>query len=190
MPTSLVSVMDITQLTAPKWQIKPNVTNNNDVYFKSGKRSASIILQATSFTFRQQYWRDKKVNAKVLGGLYPDNPSDINIFDFIGNVPKISAGEVIMNDTILSNGALSTFHPEDHALINWEGNFGDTAAEQLQQKQDRIRASARLALHRDMVLCLSKHLTRRAEPLAAGARFVLKGITYSHAFWMRRRPIS
>ena len=92
MPTSLVSVMDITQLTAPKWQIKPNVTNNNDVYFKSGKRSASIILQATSFTFRQ-HWRDKKVNAKVLGGLYPDNPSDINIFDFIGNVPKHQWGD-------------------------------------------------------------------------------------------------
>jgi len=78
--------MDITQLTAPKWQIKPN--------FKSGKRSASIILQATSFTFRQQYWRDKKVNAKVLGGLYPDNPSDINIFDFIGNVPKHQWGNI------------------------------------------------------------------------------------------------
>eukprot|EP00579_Thalassiosira_antarctica_P008264 CAMPEP_0201880896 /NCGR_PEP_ID=MMETSP0902-20130614/11371_1 /ASSEMBLY_ACC=CAM_ASM_000551 /TAXON_ID=420261 /ORGANISM="Thalassiosira antarctica, Strain CCMP982" /LENGTH=610 /DNA_ID=CAMNT_0048408997 /DNA_START=50 /DNA_END=1882 /DNA_ORIENTATION=+ len=37
-------------------------------------------------------------------------------------------------------------HPDDEALINWKGATGDTAAEQLQQKQDRVRAAARLAI--------------------------------------------
>eukprot|EP00571_Detonula_confervacea_P006795 CAMPEP_0172315734 /NCGR_PEP_ID=MMETSP1058-20130122/26109_1 /TAXON_ID=83371 /ORGANISM="Detonula confervacea, Strain CCMP 353" /LENGTH=613 /DNA_ID=CAMNT_0013029885 /DNA_START=27 /DNA_END=1868 /DNA_ORIENTATION=+ len=36
--------------------------------------------------------------------------------------------------------------PEDEALINWKGSIGDTAAEQLQQKQDMVRAAARLAI--------------------------------------------
>jgi len=37
-------------------------------------------------------------------------------------------------------------HPDDEALINWKGSLGDTAAEQLQQKRDRARAAARLAI--------------------------------------------
>lgn len=36
--------------------------------------------------------------------------------------------------------------PDDEALINWKGSIGDTATEQLQQKQDMVRAAARLAI--------------------------------------------
>ncbi|KAL9189939.1 hypothetical protein ACHAXT_009614 [Thalassiosira profunda] len=36
--------------------------------------------------------------------------------------------------------------PEDEALINWKGGLGDAAAERLQQRQDRRRSAARLAL--------------------------------------------
>lgn len=39
-----------------------------------------------------------------------------------------------------------SLHPDDDALINWKGSTGDTAAEQLQQRRDRARAAARLAL--------------------------------------------
>lgn len=87
---------------------------------------------------------------------------------------EISAGEVIMNDTILSNGALSTFHPEDHALINWEGNFGDTAAEQLQQKQDRIRASARLAIAQGHGAMPFKTPNETSGTISCGSAFRLK----------------
>jgi len=34
-------------------------------------------------------------------------------------------------------------HPDDEALINWAGNTGDSAAEQLQIRRDRARAEAR-----------------------------------------------
>ena len=97
MPKSMAPVTDITQLI-PKSYIKPNGTNNNYVYFKSGKRSASIILQATPFTFRHQEWRDSTVYKGQA--LYPDisNPSDINIFDFIGNVPKQTWGDIYGNE--------------------------------------------------------------------------------------------
>lgn len=37
-------------------------------------------------------------------------------------------------------------HPDDESLIDWTGSLGDTAAEKLQQKQDRARAAARLAI--------------------------------------------
>lgn len=37
-------------------------------------------------------------------------------------------------------------HPDDEALIHWKGSLGDTSAEQLQQKRDRARAAARLAI--------------------------------------------
>ena len=37
-------------------------------------------------------------------------------------------------------------HPDDEALIHWKGPMGDSAAEQLQQKQDHARAAARLAI--------------------------------------------
>ena len=37
-------------------------------------------------------------------------------------------------------------HPDDEAIINWKGSYGDTSAEQLQQKRDRARAAARLAI--------------------------------------------
>jgi len=101
MPTSFVHVMDITRLI-PKSYNNPTSTNNNNVYFKSGKRLASIILQATPFTFRHRDWRDTtKVNRGPGGqALFPDisNPSDIDIFDFIGNVPKDSWGDIYGNE--------------------------------------------------------------------------------------------
>jgi len=92
-PTSFVHVMDITQLI-PKSYNNPSSTNNNNVHFKSGKRLASIILQATPFTFRHREWRDEAKVSAFRRNLYPDisNPSDIDIFDFIGNVPKDSWG--------------------------------------------------------------------------------------------------
>ena len=52
-------------------------------------------------------------------------------------------------------------HPDDDALIHWKGSMGDTAAEQLQQRRDRLRAAARLALAQGSgtPLPLSKALT-------------------------------
>ena len=37
-------------------------------------------------------------------------------------------------------------HPDDHALLDWKGSLGDTAAEELKIRQDRARAAARAAL--------------------------------------------
>lgn len=39
-------------------------------------------------------------------------------------------------------------HPDDEALVNWKGGTGDTATEHLQQRRDRKRAAARLAVAR------------------------------------------
>ncbi|KAL7553763.1 hypothetical protein ACHAWF_017092 [Thalassiosira exigua] len=43
---------------------------------------------------------------------------------------------------------IPALHPDDEALIDWKGSKGDTAAERLQQRQDRARAAARLAVAR------------------------------------------
>ena len=40
----------------------------------------------------------------------------------------------------------SQLHPDDQALLDWKGSMGDTAAEQLKQRQDRARAADRLTL--------------------------------------------
>ena len=37
-------------------------------------------------------------------------------------------------------------HPADEALLNWQGSLGDTAGEQLKNRQDQMRAAARMAL--------------------------------------------
>ena len=49
-------------------------------------------------------------------------------------------------DDVQQGNSNENLHPDDYALINWKGSLGDTAAEQLQQKQDRARAAARLAI--------------------------------------------
>lgn len=111
MPTSFVHVMDITRLI-PKSYNNPTSTNNNNVHFKSGKRLASIILQATPFTFRHRQWRDKAMDSGPGGvTLYPDisNPSDIDIFDFIGNVPKDPWGNRY-DDKFTKEEVLTEFH--------------------------------------------------------------------------------
>ena len=45
-----------------------------------------------------------------------------------------------------SSHVIPPLHPDDEAIINWKGSYGDTSAEQLQQKRDRARAAARLAI--------------------------------------------
>ena len=45
-----------------------------------------------------------------------------------------------------SSHIIPPLHPDDEAIINWKGSYGDTSAEQLQQKRDRARAAARLAI--------------------------------------------
>ena len=37
-------------------------------------------------------------------------------------------------------------HPDDEALLDWKGSMGDTAAQNLKQRQDQLRAAARIAL--------------------------------------------
>mmetsp|Transcript_43821 Transcript_43821/g.92133 ORF Transcript_43821/g.92133 Transcript_43821/m.92133 type:complete len:641 (+) Transcript_43821:85-2007(+) len=60
------------------------------------------------------------------------------------NVSKVTGNDVDDGTTLQSY--ITAIHPDDDALISWEGPTGDTAAEQLQQKQDRVRAAARLAI--------------------------------------------
>ena len=48
--------------------------------------------------------------------------------------------------TTATTHVIPPLHPDDEALINWKGGMGDTSAEQLQQKRDRARAAARLAI--------------------------------------------
>jgi RNA polymerase II-associated factor 1 len=55
---------------------------------------------------------------------------------------KAKSGATTTNTTHV----IPPLHPDDEALINWKGSMGDTAAEQLQQKRDRARAAARLAI--------------------------------------------
>lgn len=70
------------------------------------------------------------------------------------------------------NYVLPTLHPDDEALLNWKGSTGDTAAEQLQQKQDRLRAAARLAIaqgHGAMPLGTSNAAARTTPKRIGGA---------------------
>ena len=55
-------------------------------------------------------------------------------------------------------------HPDDDALLNWEGSFGDTAAEELKKRKDNARAAARLAL---MGKSPAKFLDKARSPVTA-----------------------
>jgi len=70
------------------------------------------------------------------------------------------------------NYVLPTLHPDDDALVNWKGSAGDTAAEQLQQKRDRLRAAARLAIaqgHGAMPLGTPNAARTTPKPTVGGA---------------------
>ena len=55
-------------------------------------------------------------------------------------------GDLGKKKTLKQQHVIPPMHPDDEALLNWKGSMGDTAAEQLQQKRDRARAAARLAI--------------------------------------------
>ena len=55
-------------------------------------------------------------------------------------------------------------HPDDDAILNWRGSFGDTAAEELKQRRDNARAAARLAL---MGKSPAKLLDKARSPVTA-----------------------
>jgi Paf1 len=78
-------------------------------------------------------------------------------------------------------------HPDDEALLNWHGSFGDTAAEELKKRRDHARAAARLAL---MGKSPAK-LLERAKPAVTAASSAKKH-TFSRVLeedmksWMKK----
>ncbi|KAL7521019.1 hypothetical protein ACHAWX_005714 [Stephanocyclus meneghinianus] len=84
-------------------------------------------------------------------------------------------GLISKDSSVHKSHHVPTLHPDDDALINWTGSLGDTAAEMLQQKRDRARAAARLALAQGYgaPLPLNKALTPIATATSATA-FKLK----------------
>ena len=99
---------------------------------------------------RQYVW---KLHAKADLGV----PLAVSAMDWEGGCyvdPERKEGGETTKENAGGGGLLSSsvgwketpIHPEDDALIHWKGSLGDTAAEQLQQRRDRARAAARLAL--------------------------------------------
>ena len=72
--------------------------------------------------------------------------------------------------------SLPPLHPDDDALINWKGSLTDTSAEQLQQRRDRARAAARLAIAQGYgtPLPLDKALTPLSTATSTAGTFKLK----------------
>lgn len=79
-------------------------------------------------------------------------------------------------------------HPDDDALLNWQGPMGDTAAEEFQRSKDQARAEARLALAGKTVMTphkanqFSKKSNRKRKDFSRvldhGMVFFMKKTTY------------
>uniref|UniRef100_A0A7S3PCQ2 Uncharacterized protein n=2 Tax=Amphora coffeiformis TaxID=265554 RepID=A0A7S3PCQ2_9STRA len=90
-----------------------------------------VVLQEQS----QQY--------KTLNSVEVNHRWELHTENELG-VPLAACAMDIQSYQKTSDG--TKLHPDDHALLDWKGSLGDTAAEELKIRQDRARAAARAAL--------------------------------------------
>ena len=102
----------------------------------------------TQYTWKLHPKRELGAQLAVSGMDYENCYTDRKRNDEIVGDDSLLGGDGKKNEKQhnMSSHVVPTLDIDDDALINWRGGIGDTAAEQLQQKQDRVRAAARLAI--------------------------------------------
>lgn len=108
----------------------------------SGNELYSVPLAVSAMDYEGCYTDPEKLKGGSTMVGEEDDEEDL----FSGENTNNNSASKKAAAAAASAHVIPPLHPDDEALINWKGSLGDTAAEQLQQKRDRARAAARLAI--------------------------------------------
>jgi RNA polymerase II-associated factor 1 len=86
----------------------------------------------------------------------------------------------------VATATTENLHPDDAALLDWKGSMGDTAAEELSQRRDRARASARLALAGKPVPAMNMGAPQFQKKKGASRKDFSRVLDHGMVFFMKK----